>query len=202
MECKEKIMKAALKLFVEIGFWEVAIKDILKEVNITKEEFNNYFSGKDQLICETIHENYFLEFNNIIKDNNGDHMCSRDKLFKIFKKYSEIESYLKNNFGVRRFNYESIICLVIKGKKEYELMSEYVVNFNKILLEKIMCIIEEGQKSGEILNTIDSKLIGRRIIKLLQDSTVLWAMNQNIDIKRLFETDFKYLWNSIKSSYR
>ena len=79
-------------------------------------------------------------------------------------------------------------------------MTNCIVDFNNRLLEKIECVIEEGKILGEISSKVDSKLMAIHTLTLLQSAIVLWAMNQNIDMKMLFETNFKYLWNNIKSS--
>ena len=79
-------------------------------------------------------------------------------------------------------------------------MTNCIVDFNNRLLEKIEYVIEEGKLLGEISSKVDSKLVAKHTITLSQNAIVLWAMNQNINMKMLFETNFKYLWNNIKSS--
>jgi len=46
---------------------------------------------------------------------------------------------------------------------------------------------------------ISSKATAKDTLSSLQSSVALWAMYQNIDMKILFETNFKHLWNAIKS---
>ena len=70
-------------------------------------------------------------------------------------------------------------------------MTNCIVDFNSRLLEKIEYVIQEGKILGEISSKVDSKLIAKHIVTLLQNDIVLWAMNQNIDMKMLFEVNFK-----------
>ena len=121
-------------------------------------------------------------------------------MLNIFQKYSETESYFKSNFGIKKINYKLIIFLTIEGIKKYESMTKYITNFNNRLLEKIECIIEDGKRLGEISSKVSSKSIAIDTLSSLQSAIVLWVMNQNIDIKMLFEINFVYLWNGIKSS--
>lgn len=200
MEIKDNILKVAFKLFIERGFFEVSIKDLIEEARIAKNDFYDYFKNKDKLITEVIDKFFFQRFNDVFVSTNKSKESSKEKLFRIFQKYSETESYLKNNIGVEKINYKSILFLIIKGIKIYETMANYVNVFNNRLLEKVESIIEEGKVSGEILNVVDSKSTSASILTLLQNSILLWAMNQNINIIMLFKTDFKYLWNSIKAS--
>jgi len=200
LKTKEKILKIALKLFIERGFLDVSIKDLIKEAGITKSSFYYYFNSKDQLICDALEKLFFSRFDDVIRISDECNWISKDKLLRIFQRYSETESYLKNNLRVERCNHKSIICLIVEGIKDYKSMTNCIVDFNNRLIEKIECIIREGKMLGEISSEVDSKLIATHILTSLQSAIVLWAMNQNIDMKKLFETNFKYLWNNIKSS--
>ena len=53
VETKEKILKIALKLFIERGFFEVSINYLIKKVGIPKRVFYHYFKPKD-IICEVM----------------------------------------------------------------------------------------------------------------------------------------------------
>lgn len=199
VKTKEKILKIALKSFMERGFFEVSINDIIKEAGIAKSSFHYYFNSKDQLICEAIEKLFFSRFDDVIRISDKCNGLSKDKLLRIFQIYSETESYFKNNLSVRIFNYKSIICLTVEGIKDYKSMTNCIVDFNNRLLKKIECVIEDGKRLGEISSSVDSKSIAKYTLTSLQSDIVLWAMNQNINIKMLFETNFKYLWSNIKS---
>lgn len=198
-QIKGKILRIALKLFMERGFFEVSINDLIKEAGISKSSFNYYFSSKDQLVCEAIEKLFFSRFEDVIRISDELHEISKGKLLRIFQIYSETDSYLKNNLNVKRFNYRSIISLTVEGIKDYKFMTNCIVDFNNRLLEKIEYVIEEGKLLGEISSKIDSEFVAKHTLTLLQNAIVLWVMNQNIDIKKLFEVNFKYLWNNIKS---
>lgn len=198
-QTKEMILNIAFKLFMERGFGEVSINDLIKAAGITKKRFSYDFNSKDQLISEAIEKVFFPHFDDIIQFSDECNESSKDKLQRIFKRYSEIRRYLKNNLRVRTFNYRSIICLMVEGIKDYKAMTNCIVDFNNKLLEKIEYVINDGKLLGEISSQVDSKLAAKYILTLLQNAIVLWVMNQNIDINKLFEVNFKYLWNKIKS---
>lgn len=198
-QTKEIILTIALKLFMERGFGEVSINDLIKAAGITKKEFSYDFNSKDQLISDTIEKLFFSHFDDVIQFYDECNESSKEKLQRIFKTYSETKNYLKTNLKIRTINYKSIICLMVEGIKDYKAMNNCVVDFNNRLLEKIEYILNEGKLLGEISSKIDSKFVAKHTLTLLQNDIVLWAMNQNIDIKKLFELNFKYLWNKIKS---
>lgn len=203
MKIKDDILRMAFRLFIEKGFLEVYSTEIIKEFNIDKNVFYHYFKSKDQLIFEIIEKYWYPYFNDIIRAADEYNESSKKKLLKIFQKYSEAESYLKSKLKVDRFNYGAIIFLTVEGLKIYEAsitITNQIVDFNNRLLEKIETVIEDGKRLGEILSTVNSKSIAVDALSSLQSALALWAMYENIDIKVLFETNFKYLWNTIKSS--
>lgn len=195
---KEKILKIALKLFIEIDFCEVSINDLINKAGISKSSFYYYFSSKDQLIHEAIEKLFFSRFEDVLKISDECNEISKNKLLRIFQIYSETEIYLKNNLSVKKVNYRSIIYLTVEGINDYKSMTNCIVDFNNRLLQKIECVIKDGKILGEISSKVDSKFIAIHTLTLLQNAIVLWAMNQKIDMKALFEINFKYLWNNIK----
>ncbi|MBK1792048.1 TetR/AcrR family transcriptional regulator [Persicirhabdus sediminis] len=54
IETKEKILKAAWKLFAERGFEDVSVRDVTKKANVNLAAVSYYFGGRDGLIQETL----------------------------------------------------------------------------------------------------------------------------------------------------
>ena len=198
MDTKEKILKTALKLFVEKGFAEVSISDLIQEVGIAKGGFYHHFKSKDQLINDIIEKVIFPYLEDIIKCIDECQGSTKEKLHNVFEKNSQTETYLKTNFNVDNISERSIIILTIECIKRYETMAVYVIKFTDQLLGRIENIIEEGKGKGELLNTVDSKSISIYIVSLIEGALTVWVMNPKMDIRMLFENNFNYLWSSIK----
>ena len=56
LERRELIMKTALKLFAENGYFHVSISQIAKEANISKGLLYNYFNSKEDLLKATLYK--------------------------------------------------------------------------------------------------------------------------------------------------
>lgn len=52
LSSREKILKAALRVFGEKGYYEATISEIAKEANITEATIYKYFSNKEELILK------------------------------------------------------------------------------------------------------------------------------------------------------
>lgn len=198
VDTRERILNTALKLFVERGFAEVSINDLIKEVGIAKGGFYHHFKSKDELIYEIMEKVIFPHFNEIIRSIDEFNGSAKEKLLEIFKNHSEGESYLKTSFNVGKINDRSIMILIIECIKRYEIMATSVVEFGNQLIEKIEGIIEEGKSNGEFSSNIDSKSVALYIVSVLQGSAALWIMNPKIDMKMLFENNFNYVCKNFK----
>lgn len=199
MDTRKKILGVALKLFVEKGFAEVSISNIIQEVGIAKGSFYYHFISKDQLINEIIESVISPYLDDILKSLDECNGSAKEKLLNAFEKYSLAEAYLRINFNVDKINNRSIIILIVECIKRYETMATHVIEFTNQLLGKIENIIEEGKSKYQISNTVDSKSISIYIVSSLVGGLSVWIMDPKIDLKMLFDNNFEYLWNSIKS---
>ena len=198
MEIKDKILKEAFKLFVEKGVFEVYIGDVVRKLHLNKSDVYDCFKTRDELINGIMEEIWGSHLEGIIMVAERGNESTEKRLRIIFEKYSEMQSYLKNNFNISKSNYESIMFLTTEALKSYSTIHNFIINSNNRLLGKIENIIEDGKKLDEILSTVNSKSVALQILSLLQSNIVLWGMNQKIDIRLLYQTSFKYLWSTIK----
>ncbi len=97
---KRQIIHAASKLFIEKGFSDTSIMDIISEANVSKGTFYNHFSSKNACLIaileetreETINERYKIAINkdpadiNVLVDQISQllHVNRRRNLFQIF----------------------------------------------------------------------------------------------------------------------
>ena len=67
VDSKEKILNVAFSLFLQKGYREVSLKEIVKEVGLTKGAFYHYFEGKEQLFAEVI-DAFFMSLSEAISE--------------------------------------------------------------------------------------------------------------------------------------
>lgn len=92
------------------------------------------------------------------------------------------------------------MVLIIEGVKRFETINNYMIDFIERLTKKIESLLESGKKLGEISSKVNSKSSALYTLSSLEGAIILWGLNPNIEIKMLFQDNFKYLWNSIKEN--
>lgn len=75
LETREKIIEAALYVFLEKGFSKTSVEDIVSSINLTRGAFYWHFNDKDDLfkaIIEKEHKQRIVSMNSIIEMNLDD----------------------------------------------------------------------------------------------------------------------------------
>ncbi|MBI6875638.1 TetR/AcrR family transcriptional regulator [Clostridium aciditolerans] len=200
MDTKDRILRTALKLFIERGFVEVSVNDLIKEVGIAKGGFYHHFKSKDELIGEIIEKFIIPYLDELIRSVDKSVGSPTKRLQNLFKVPTDIEKNLRTDLDVNKFNNRALIILIVEAIKKYEVMTNYVIQFSNELLMKVEAVIEEGKSLGEFSSNSDSKSTAWYVISVIQGAIALWIMNPEIDIQMLFENNYKCVWQSISKS--
>jgi len=135
-ERKREIIETAKRLFVERGYEETQIKDIVGEIGVAQGLFYYYFKSKAE-VFEIIASEYADAIIDEIKELLASNMSARDKIIRIFDVFlnkAESESILFNE-----------IQFVEGG-----IVHESVFNdLSKKLLPIILKIVEQAISIGE-----------------------------------------------------
>ncbi len=197
MDTKDRILKTAVKLFIERGFVEVSVNDLIKEVGIAKGGFYHHFKSKDELIGEIIEKFIIPCFDDIIKSVDKSIGSPTKRLQNLFKVPTDIQENLKKDLDVEKFNNRALLILIVEAIRKYEVMTNYVIQFSNELVMKVEDVIEEGKKLGEFSSSRDPKSTAWYIVSTIQGTMVLWVMNPEIDIQSLFESNCNCVMESI-----
>jgi len=163
MDSKDKILQVAFNLFLQKGYRDVSLSEIVQQVGLTKGAFYHYFRGKDQLFLEVV-DYYFLSLSDYIYDRvPKDHL--KTFMFTYLKMLTEQidriseEAMKQGNTVSLSYYYLAFDALRIIpdfGKK----IREVYLREENAWIE----VIENSKKSGEIISAIDSKQLAKLFI--------------------------------------
>lgn len=134
---KRELLETAEKLFLEKGYEQTSIDDILKECGISKGGFYHYFKSKDEMLSESI--------NNIIDDSIkylqpivDDEKLGAMEKFKLFMTK-------KSEFQSSKIEYAKLLGNLIQSdvtQYKYSLITA------QKMVEPLARIIEQGVNEG------------------------------------------------------
>lgn len=134
---KNELIMIAEKLFVEKGYEETSVDDILKVSGLSKGGFYHYFKSKDEVLTESINniiDKLLEQLEPIVDDKN---LNALQKL-KLFLK-------MKSEFQNSNREYAKYLSMLIKS--DFTLFKYYVTVAHKYVVP-LGRIIEQGVNEG------------------------------------------------------
>ena len=163
MDSKDKIVQVAFNLFLQKGYRDVSLREIVDEVGLTKGAFYHYFKGKEQLFTEVV-DHYFLSLSDYIYDQ-----LPKTHLKAFMTGYLELltgqierisqEAEKKGNTISLSYYYLAFDALRI--------LPDFGTKIREVYLreEKAwMEVIDHAKESGEIKSSVDSHHLAKLFI--------------------------------------
>lgn len=133
-----KILEASMKLFLENGFEQTTIQDIVNELGgLTKGAIYHHFKSKEDIINE-LNTNLFHRDNPFKKAANQPGLNALQKIRTVFL-------YSSENIKVHKMNIEALSLL-----KNSRFLSELIESNQKVLAPCLYELIKEGIADGSI----------------------------------------------------
>jgi len=181
MNTKELILQNSFVLFLEKGYKEVSLNEIVKTCNISKGALYHHYKSKDDLYVKVLDRFFFSYF----KKQDVD--------------YSDSTIQYKTKYFIDTFIHPYKEVAVVLQEKQvsayFRFLFQAVNNFpeirkrvNKHFYTKgyyIYQIIEIAKKNNEVKQSIDSKTIARQILSTIIGVLILEGINdvKNIEIR-------------------
>lgn len=157
-ETVQKILDASLKLFLEKGYEETTVLDIISEMGgLTRGAFYHHFKSKEE-VFDALCEKLFYETNPFKKAKNHKELNGLEKL----------KFVLKTSFDETEHHQLSIASMQLMGSPAF---LKKLIESNQELAPMYQELIEEGIQDGSI-HTEHSKLLAELFVLL----TNFWSI--------------------------
>lgn len=185
---REQIIEASRKLIMKYGSEHVTVRRIAAEIGMSEGALYRHFKSKKEVLLFLIRH---------IEENLIGDLQKRSPTRTIL---GTIESILKNHLssmeqrkGMSFLVIAEIISLGDKelNKRVLEVLSKYISNIKKLLLE--------GIKTGEIRRDIDLEMVATSFFGTLQGLITIWSLsNYNFALEKRFSP----LWDLFQQAIR
>jgi len=143
LERRELIMRTALKLFAEKGYFHVSISQIATEAKISKGLLYNYFNSKEDLLKATLHKGVEDITENF--DSNHDGFLEHEEFIGYIDSVCEI---LKNNQDFWR-----LFFYVIRQPTVMELIEPKLQEMGKTMFSLLLNYFEKMGYKNPLVET-------------------------------------------------
>ncbi len=194
---KEKIIKNALKLFLQKGFDRTSMNDIAKSVDISKPAIYHHFESKEGLANGVL--DYFAE---VMRDwsiknfRTCKNTYERIKFsFESIKRFHEVEKLVLGEEISYKYSFNDFIIIASKNSENFrKKMKEIVMR----TLEVGKMNIRKGQESGEIRADLDPDIIALQMHSIIEGLSVVAAADTLLNLDLIGAKMFKQFWLQIK----
>ena len=162
----QKIIRAAVKVFAEKGFYNARVSEIAREANVADGTIYLYFKNKDDILISLFEE----EFGHIVENMRKELEKEKDALQKI-KRFA----IMHLSIIAEQQNLAEVLGVEVRQSSKF--MKEYI---NKPFIEYlnlIRSIIIEGQESGLIRKDLTPGIMKRALFGALDEMARYWVLS-------------------------
>jgi len=199
MKTKEQIVKTALKLFLQKGFYNVSMSMIAAEIGVSKPAIYHHFQSKDVLV-EGVLDHFttkMAEWNaEYFKDvKNGKEFLH--KMFAAIPIYKNIELILLDEENeIYTNSYNDLLMVLSKYKERFR---DRIALDAQGAREKIKNSILEVKSKNLISNEVDTDNFALLIHCIIEGSAFIAEIDDELDLEKASEDLFDLTWNLIKN---
>jgi AcrR family transcriptional regulator len=190
---EQKILKAALSLFVRKGYNGTSIDEITKAAELTKGALYGHFESKAHLLLRLIDEFKTRFLKEMIDYTERENLNAPGKLHRIL------------SFNARLALENQSLCVLptsltfeLKEHEKFEITLKQLYTEYRIYVSKI---IKQGQKEGFFKKDLDPDLTAFAFISLHDGTLHQWFLNQDLlEGKDFVKTFRKIFFDGIQNA--
>ena len=184
-EIRERLFRAALKLFAQKGFLETTVEDITEAADVGKGTFFNYFPSKDHIL---------LAF--------GEMQLSKlEAAIEMARQTNEPMPEFLRSLGVRMTQEPTRNPAIIRALLQAYLSTTPVREAMMALQRRVHALhtqmIQLGQDRGEIRGDLPAAEIAHVFRQTIFGTLLIWSLYGDATLHSRIETAFNLLWTGL-----
>ena len=200
---KEKILQAAFREFLQKGYREVTLENLVSELNLTKGAFYHYFSSKQSLFEEVV-DNYVFSVGATLRESGYDQSLTFvDNLMKVVDRALEEYEAVRRHFnvgpaGLVDMNYYG---LMIDAAKHYPgFLNKVAECHKKPEIDLYIRFINHARDREEIRMSVDPMMLALTIQALLDGVGInLFFVSGGGDVRKHIRNSLRFIYELVKS---
>jgi TetR/AcrR family transcriptional regulator, fatty acid metabolism regulator protein len=164
---KERILKAATRVFAQNGFFHSKISQIAKLAQVADGTIYLYFKNKDDILISLFEE----EMSAIIKNVKTE--IAKESGFE-----NKIKKFITIHLSFMEQNREMAEVFQIELRQSHKFMKDYSGTKINDYLNIISSIITQGQKDCEVKSDIDPGIAKRILFGALDELSSYWVISK------------------------
>lgn len=187
VETRERIFRAAMKLFAERGFFNTTVEDITQAADVGKGTFFNYFPTKEHVIG-VLHDIQLRRVEEARAAAQAGNLPLRQLLQQFMLRIAEEP-------GRSPMLARGLLASLFSSEPVREMLMDTMVRGRAILAE----VLRLGQDRGEIRRDITPQEMSRAFQQCVFGTVFLWSVSPPADLKQRLESIFEIFWSGVRA---
>ncbi len=199
MHTKDRIVRAAIKNFLNYGYEKASLSTIAAEVGIKKPSLYHHFKNKDTIfeasidfLLSSIEEKVIIPYD---KDSSARHNLER-----FFNAVIEVNSELSLLSGSHFDKPYDLLALLRTSLNHFPALQVRINAYYDGLASTLEAIIKNGQKSGEIRSSLDPQNLALELLAWMEGMCMLSGVYTTLSINTLRRKLYDNMWDMIYES--
>ncbi|RMD94084.1 MAG: TetR/AcrR family transcriptional regulator [Calditrichaeota bacterium] len=162
---RERILKAAVKVFAQRGFYNSRVSEIARHAGVADGTIYLYFKNKDEILISIFEEEMEKFINHVKKE-----LQSTDNALK------KIHKFIRAHFRFVKKHPKLAQVLQLELRQSNKFLKEYTGTKLKEYLNLLASLIEEGQEQGIIRKDIHPSLAKHMLFGAMDELSTHWVL--------------------------
>jgi AcrR family transcriptional regulator len=185
-ETRERIFRAALRLFAQRGFLATKIEDITEAADVGKGTFFNYFPSKEHLLVA------FAEMQLGKAQAVVSHFPGEPAYHELMQRLLPV---IAEEPGHSAALVRSILAAAMLNAPARRVMRR---NFMRRFLPFQTSLLAAGQRRGEIRGDREARELARLVLRNFLGTLLVWALAPQKGLAAELVSNFELLWGSLQ----
>ncbi len=164
---RDRILKAAIKVFAKNGFYATRVSDIAKAAGVADGTIYLYFKNKDDVLI-TIFEDGIQQLLVILRD-----VAAADEPFDVrITRIIELQLWLLED------QRDLAEVITVNLRQSSSLLKQYAAPLFMEYIDVIAGLVRDGQTEGAFRKDINSRVVARSLFGALDAILLTWALGE------------------------
>ncbi|MBN1327202.1 MAG: TetR/AcrR family transcriptional regulator [Candidatus Cloacimonetes bacterium] len=198
MESKQKILQAALRIFLHKGYDATSISDVVEESHFTKGGIYHHFKNKEQLFIDTI--NYlFAEFERWELEIYKNSRSLQEIIRNYFLSLGKVDVFLNRIAVTTGIGESNFYLLMLEAFNRFPRIREKHREIHLNHREHLVGIFKKAQQNSLIKPDLDCDTVVFLINALGEGTMIYHILNEKLNLTEMGEKLSDTVWKSISN---
>ena len=164
---RERILKAALKVFAQNGFYATRVSEIAKAAGVADGTIYLYFKNKDDVLI-TIFEEGIGRLLTILRE-----VAESDEPFE-----NRVTRIIELQLGLLEEQRDLAEVITVNLRQSSRLLKQYAAPLFMQYIEVIAGVVREGQEAGSFRRDLNPRVVARSLFGAIDAILLTWALGE------------------------